>query len=240
MKLYLSSTANLGDFMNAYPVMSGLAQRYKIDLVIKKEMSKFRDFREFLFYQDRFESISFDNEISLHESVVLSSWTHMTRNTPDRPIETCRYENWLRDNYKLEFEVDDQCQLQVPDIDIDCYPDRFIIGDRWGRESNPEVDDRRLSHVVRDGADIDQGQCYYLDYSRSIFENCSIIKNNPNKFITTFTGIGIIADLMNKETVVCWDEDMRIWDGHPVEFDWERHYYRDRKSQLIHVKDLQL
>lgn len=240
MKLYLRSTANLGDFMNAFPVMAGLAKKYKIDLVIKQEMSKFIDFKEFLFYQDIFESVSFDNETSLYQSVVLSSWTHMTKNNANRPVETCRYENFLKDNYELDFEVDDDCVLQVPDIDIDCHADKFIIGDRWGKESCADVDDRRLSHVIRDGANLDPDKCYYLDYTRSIFENCSIIKNNPNKFITTFTGIGIIADLMMKETVVCWDEDMRVWDDKPVEFDWERHYYQDRRSQLIYVRDLTL
>ena len=28
------------------------------------------------------------------------------KNNTDRPIETCRYENWLKDNYKIDFEVE--------------------------------------------------------------------------------------------------------------------------------------
>jgi len=31
---------------------------------------------------------------------------------------------------------------------------------------------------------------------------------------------------------------MRTWDGHPVEFDFKRHYYGNRKSKLVHVKDI--
>ena len=39
MKIYLSGTANLGDFLNGMPVMSGISKSYvKYDLIIKKEM----------------------------------------------------------------------------------------------------------------------------------------------------------------------------------------------------------
>ena len=226
--------------MNAWPVLSGLAKQQPIDLIIRHEMIKFRDFKEFLFYQGIFESVEFDNQVSTAGAVILSSWTHMNRQNALRPVETCRYENWLKDNYRLDFQVDDTCTLQVPELDIDSYPDKFIVGDRWGKQQDPDVDSRRWSHVIRDGSKIDQSKLVYLDYTASIFENCALIKQNPNAFITTFTGIGIVADLMHKKTYVCWDEDMRVWDGRPVDFDWERHYYQDRQSKLIYVKDLTL
>lgn len=240
MNIYLNCTANLGDFMNAYPVLSGLAKQEKIDLVIRHEMSKFKHIRELLYYQGIFNSVEFDNSQSTNNYLVLSSWTRMDKNSSIRPVETCRYENWLRDQYILDFEVDDDCTIDIPDISVDSHDDLIIVGDRWGTELDVAVDARRRSHVVRNGCNIDHEQFFYLDYTRSIFENCAIIKNNPNKFVTTFTGIGIIADLMRKDTIVCWDEDMRVWDGKPVEFDWERHYYANRNSRLCHVKDLRI
>lgn len=240
MKIYLNCTANLGDFMNAYPVLAGLAADKKIDLVIRHEMQKFLHFRELLYYQDIFNSINYDNEVSTHGHYILSSWTRMDRNDSQRPIETCRYENWLRDNYQIDFVVDDNCILQIPEIDVDVSHDLVIVGDRWGFEQDHTVDTRRYSNVIRNAANLDPNKVHYLDYTRSIFENCAIIKNNPNWFVTTFTGIGIIADLMNKPTIVCWDEDMRIWDGQPVEFDWHRHYYNNRQSKLCYVKDLNI
>ena len=110
MKVYLNCTANLGDFVQSLPVLSGLVKNYgKVDFIIKKEMEKFMGIKEFLMYQDLFNSVEYDQDLFLYGTppVVLSSWTREDKNNPNRPIETCRYENWLKDNYKFDFEVDD-------------------------------------------------------------------------------------------------------------------------------------
>ena len=238
MIINLNCTANLGDFMNAFPVLSGLAKREKIKLVIRNEMRKFNGIKEFLMYQDIFDDVSFEDEVFVSGNiVVLSSWTRMDRNDPNRPIETCRYENWLRDEYGLNFEVDDDVEIKVKHIDIPEYHG-MIIGDRWSKQQDPNVDSRRYTNVIENGTKLDRNKVVYMDYTQSLMHNCNLIKQNPHPFITTFTGIGIIADLMNKETIVGWDEDMRTWDGHPVEFDFARHYYGNRKSRLVHVKDI--
>ena len=147
-------------------------------------------------------------------------------------------ENWVNDNYRMLFEVDDDFQVQVFPMFIDDLTDKIIIGDRWSSKQDPSVDTRRNTNVIENGVNPDPSKVFYLDYSKPLMYNLNIIKNNPNPFITTFTGIGIIADLMNKETIVGWDEDMRVWDGRPVEFDFSRHYYGNRKSKLVHVKDI--
>ena len=96
------------------------------------------------------------------------------------------------------------------------------------------------TNVIENGVNPDTTKVLYLDYTKDILYNLNLIKCSDKPFITTFTGIGIIADLMNKETIFGWDEDMRVWDGHPVEYDFIRHYYGDRKSKLVYVKDIKL
>jgi len=239
MIINLNCTANLGDFMNAFPVLSGLAKREKIKLVIRNEMRKFNGIKEFLMYQDIFDTISFEDEVFVSGNVVvLSSWTRMDRNDPNRPIETCRYENWIRDNYSIDFEVDDDVKIKVFPQFTDDLSSKTIIGDRWSLKQDPTIDTRRNTNVIENGVNPDITKVHYLDYTKPLMYNLNLIKNNPNPLITTFTGIGIIADLMTKETIVGWDEDMRTWDGHPVEFDFSRHYYGNRKSKLVHVKDI--
>lgn len=240
MKIQIDCTANLGDFCNALPVISGISKyvNEKIDIVIRPEMRKFNGIKEFLLYQPMFNSVEFADEVFTYGDIMkLSSWTRMDQENENRPIETCRYENWVNDNYRMLFEVDDEFEIQVKPMTftLSDIMSKTVIGDRWNHET---IDTRRNTNVVEHGVKPDPLKVIYLDYSKPIMENLNIIKNNPNPFITTFTGIGIIADLMNKETIVCWDEDMRIWDGHPVEFDFKRHYYGDRKSKLVHVKDL--
>jgi len=240
MKLRIDCTANLGDFCNALPVISGISKyvNEKIDIIIRPEMRKFNGIKEFLLYQPMFNSVEFSDEVFSYGDIMqLSSWTRMDQEDENRPIETCRYENWVNDNYRMLFEVDDDFEIQVKPMPftLSDIMSKTVIGDRWNHTT---IDTRRNTNVVEHGVKPDPLKVIYLDYSKPIMENLNIIKNNPNPFITTFTGIGIIADLMNKETIVCWDEDMRMWDGQPVEFDFKRHYYGNRKSKLVYVKDL--
>jgi hypothetical protein len=237
MKINIDCTANLGDFANALPVISGISKykNEKIHLIIRPEMRKFNGIKELLKYQPMIEDVDFSDDLLVFGDVMnLSSWTRMDQEDENRPVETCRYENWVNDNYRMLFEVDDKFELQVKDEPME-FTDLYIIGDRW---NHPTIDTRRKTQVVKDGVNPDESKVHYLDYSKPIMENLNLIRYSYKPFITTFTGVGILADLMNKETIVCWDEDMRMWDGHPVEFDFKRHYYADRKSKLVHVKDV--
>ena len=238
MLIQISCTANLGDFGNALPVISGLSlyDKRPVDLIIRGEMRKFNGIKELLLQQPCINTVEFDDEVFSNGAINLSSWTRMDQDDSNRPIETCRYENWIRDNYGIDFKVDDNFELVIKDDSVEVT-DKYIIGDRW---NHPTIDTRRKTQVVKDGANPDPDKVEYLDYTKSLMYNLNVIKKSEKPFITTFTGIGILADLMNKETIVCWDEDMRMWDGQPVEYDFIRHYYGDRKSKLVYVKDLTL
>lgn len=239
MLIQISCTANLGDFGNALPVISGLSlyDGRPVDLIIRGEMKKFVGIKELLLEQPCINSVEFDDEVFSNGAINLSSWTRMDQDDTNRPVETCRYENWIRDNYGIDFKVDDNFELVIKETPFEDFTDKYIVGDRWNHAT---IDTRRKTQVVKDGANPDPSKVEYLDYTKSIMHNLNLVKYSKKPFITTFTGIGILADLMNKETIVCWDEDMRMWDGHPVEFDFKRHYYGDRKSKLVYVKDLVL
>lgn len=240
MLIQISCTANLGDFANALPVISGMSLSdggRPVDLIIRGEMRKFNGIKELLLQQPCINSVEFDDEIFSNGAINLSSWTRMDQNDKNRPVETCRYENWIRDHYRIDFQVDDNFELQITNVPFEDYSGKYIIGDRWNHAT---IDTRRKTHVVRDGVNPDSDKVEYLDYNKSLMHNLNLIKYSTKPFITTFTGIGILADLMNKETIVCWDEDMRMWDGHPVEYDFIRHYYGNRKSKLVYVKDVVL
>ena len=241
MIVHINCTANLGDFSNALPVISGLYKSLneKITLIIRPEMRKFNGIKEFLKCQPMIKDVNFSDEVFAYGTNVIdmSSWTRLYK-VKDRPMETCAYENWVKDRFGIQFEVDDDFQIEVPYREVELT-DKVIIGDRWSNKQDPSIDARRNTNVVENGAQPNPDKVIYLDYSKDLLYNCNLIKQSSKPFVTTFTGIGIIADLMNKETIVCWDEDMRVWDGKPVEYDFERHYYTDRKSKLVHVKDLE-
>lgn len=234
MKIYLNSTSNLGDFLNAMPVLSGICKANgKFDFFIKGEMKKFKGLKEFLMYQDLFSSVNFDDEVFLYGNIIgLSSWTREDRNNTHRPIETCRYENYLRDTFpKLEFEVDDDFILKVEDFPDYEWNPGYYGGDRW---NGPNIDGRRASWTLAHLPNIT-----FLDYNDTLMKNAYIIKNCNSPFISTFTGISGIADLLNKDQLVLWGEDIRNWDNKPIEYSFQKHYYGNRKSKLLYIGDFE-
>jgi hypothetical protein len=89
MKIYLNGTANLGDFLNGLPVLSGINKSYgKFDLIIRHEMKKFKGLIEFLVYQDIFNSVEFDADLFFSGATQMSSWPiREDKGDPNRQIE---------------------------------------------------------------------------------------------------------------------------------------------------------
>jgi hypothetical protein len=235
MKIYLSCTANLGDFLNALPVLSGIYKSHgKFEFIIRGEMKKFNGIREFLMHQDLFTDVNFDADIFLYGGFInLSSWTREDRNNTNRPIETCRYENWLRDNYPtLNFEVDDNFTLKVENLPNLTWNPGYYSGDRW---SGNGIDSRRDTNVLQKFDKLN-----FLVYNRPMMENAYIIKNCNDPFISTFTGISVIADLLNKKQIVLWGDDIRNWDNKPITYSFEKHYYGNRNSHLMYIGDFEM
>jgi len=244
MKIYVSGTANLGDFLNAMPVLSGVSKSYgKYSLIIKASMKKFKGIKEFLMYQDLFSDVEFDDDIIPYGDMIqLSSWpSRETKGDPDRPIETCRYENWLRDKYDLMFEVNDKFVVLTPEMDIEIK-DAYYVGDRW---AVGEIDNRRETHVLSYLKD-----CEFINFDNDMLTNAYIIKNLKKPFITNFTGVGMLADLCNVPLYCVWKaEDWKpefrvgdnvSWDdGKDINKVFEKHFYLNRKAKLVHAKDLE-
>ena len=66
---------------------------------------------------------------------------------------------------------------------------------------------------------------YFLDYNNTLMTNAYLIKNSPLPFVSTFTGISNVADLLNHQQMVLWGEDIRDWDNKPIEQSFEKHFY---------------
>jgi hypothetical protein len=234
VKVSIRHTINLGDFLNAFPVLSGISKHTneKIDLVVCGDMKRFNGFKEFIEYQDCINSVMFDDEYIIinYAGMQLSSITRENKNDNNRPTETCRYENWVIDNYHMEFQVDDDFTFQVPDLNIPIKEGHYVA-DRW---SGPMIDGRRASGTLSHLANVN-----FLDYNNTLTENAYIIKNSTKPFISAFTGTAVLADLLNVDQLVIWTDELRMWDNKPIEQSFQKHFYGNRKSKLIYLGDFE-
>ena len=230
---------NLGDFSHCLPVLSGLYKftNQKMWFIICNRLKRFKGIKELLLAQEMFEKVTFVDETDFPKNYVFIDDTGKSDDYGHRPIVQQRYYNFIKDNYRVEFEFDDNFELSVPKLDIDYHTDKLIVGDRWSPKDAPDVDDRRNFNVIQNSGIVDTYDTKYLDYTQDLVYNCSLIKYNPNPFITTITGISILADLMKKDTYLLWDEDMRTWQGDSVDHVFRLHHFDNRKTKLTYIKD---
>jgi hypothetical protein len=234
---------NLGDFAHCLPVLSGLHKRVeeKLSFVICDRLQRFRGLKELLLAQDIFEEVLFVSELKTGpQQCILLDDTGTDEGYGDRPIAVQKTYTFIRDTFKIDFECDDDFILKFPDVLIYNQWNKIIIGDRWSPKDAPDVDTRRYSNLIEASGCIPKDKAHYLDYTRDLIYNLNLIKYNSKPFVTTFTGIGILADLMKKDLFVLWDEDMRNWQGLPVEHDFDLHYYKNRNGKLKYIKDFKL
>lgn len=224
-------TANMGDFLNCLPVLSGIYDSYgKIDLVIQNDMKKFNGFRDLLSYQQMFNSVKFESEITSETKCFpFNSWVDDFSFDGVNPIETSRYAKIFKLSYNLDFNIDSNFELEIPDLNVGQHD--IVVGDRC---FNTTSDKRRSCDVIRSSGKFNDVE--YLDYNNSCIYNANIIKQ-CNKFITTFTGIAILADLMDIPFDMYYTKDFDGWENQSAEFTYKKHLYFNRKSTLKLLDD---
>jgi len=230
---------NLGDFANCLPVLSGLYKKTgeKINFGICDRIQQFKGIRELLSSQEMFHKVSFMRDFKTNDPCLVIDDNYPEMIVPNIPISTCRYANYIAENYKIDFVPDGDFVLKIPQMPVEYIPEKILIGDRWSAKQAVELDTRRYSNMIETSGIMKDADVYYLDYTHDLVYNCNLIKKSERPFVTTFTGIGIIADLMKKDTYILWGEDVRNWDNNPIQYSFDLHYYKDRNSKLVYVND---
>jgi hypothetical protein len=242
--LYVDREDSLGDFLNTYPVLSGLYNSYgKYNLVIKSALRRFNGIRELLMYQGIFENVAFDDELTMFTNVIIlhkDDCDLSGKTNEHQPTDVYKYGAMLKKYYGIHIQIDDNVTLNCPNYDIEIV-DNYYVGDRW---SHPHRDYRRGSNIM---SHLDK--FVFMDYSRTLLENCYILKNLKRPFITNLTGIAVLADLLYTDTLVVWkEEDWNpefrqngniVWDdAKDINDIFKRHFYTDRNCKFIHNSEL--
>lgn len=230
---------NLGDFANCLPALSGFYKLTgrKMSFSICDRLQRFRGLKELLLLQEMFCEVKFMYEETSYSNFILIDEQDSEENDNNIPISTFKYANSIRKVYGIKFDIDEEFELNVPKLNIDFMQDKILVGDRWSSNEAPDVDTRRYSYMLRDSEILRNLRTHYLDYTKDLMYNCSLIKHNKNKFITTFTGIGILADLMRKNQYIIWGDDLYNWNNRPIQHSFDTHYFKNRNSKLVYIKD---
>ena len=227
---------NLGDFSHCLPALSGLYKHTneKMHFIICDRLQRFKGIKELLLGQEMFEKISFVHEIQEPLQVILIDDTGDKGNHGLNSAIAHRYANFIKQNYGIQFNIDDDFELQLPFIETENNTG-ILVGDRWAPKDAIDVDDRRLSNVIESSGILKDFDVSYLDYKKDLVYNCNLIKKS-NKFITTVTGIAVLSDLMKKETIILYDDDMTNWNNKTIEEIFTDHFYSNRKTSIHHIR----
>ena len=239
IRFFMPMSGNLGDTLNVMPMLSGIkkATGHKISLVVRDKMSAFNGFREFMEMQDPIANLKFESEVQLDNTYNTLSLVDDFPLHPVRPYETVRFEEYLKRNYTMNIDSDDSFILNVPDPQEDIG-DKFIVGDRT--MSSKGGDQRRAFDFLKQSGKFPLDKCHFLDYNKPVAHNAALMKVTTKHIFTTFTGASNIADLLDKKTVILWGDDLKNWDNKPIEYSFQKHFYRDRKCKLQYLGDFKL
>lgn len=230
---------NLGDFSHCLPSLSGLYKHtgQKMHFIICDRLQRFLGIKELLLGQEMFEKVSFVHEIMDQQlqAILIDDTGDKGEHGLNSAIAH-RYANFIKSNYRIPFEIDDDFELQVPTITTEDVTNKIVVGDRWSPKDAPDVDDRRLSNLIEGSGVLKGIPTHYLDYTKDLVYNCNLIKHGNKPFVTTLTGIAVLSDLMKKETVILYDDDMKHWNNKDIDEIFNDHFYLNRKTSLHYIK----
>lgn len=228
-------SGNLGDTLNALPILSGIHKSTgeAVQIIYREKMKMFQGIKELLEYQDCIDKVIFESEVKEDIKARFMGLTEDFDKHSNRPWETVRLDESFREqNPDVEYEVDDDFILSTPQYNM--HTDTMFVGDR---KKDPRADTRRKFNLIESSNVIPPDQVVYLNYNEPLMYNISLMKSSSKPFISTFTGISIIADLCNIENIVLYDDEIGKWDNKSIDYSFNKHYYRDRKSKAVHVDD---
>jgi hypothetical protein len=230
---------NLGDFAHCLPALSGLYKLTgdKMHLIICDRLQRFSGLKELLLGNEMFAKVSFICELNTPsiEGILIDDTGYKGDHGPNSAIAH-KYANFIKENYRIDFQIDDDFELQIPFVPVDSIGNNVLVGDRWSPKDAPDVDDRRLSNLIEGSGVLSQIPTTYLDYTKDLVYNCNLIKSSQRPFVTTVTGIAVLSDLMKKETIVLYDDDMNNWNNKTIDEIFSDHFYLNRKTSLQYIK----
>ena len=241
MKVSVIAGSHLGDFFNILPVISKIYKTWHepIDFVMPRVFKeKFITLREFLEYQPMFNSVAFDDEKPYHGLQI-----HGYRRIIDPPEyvgypdATWRAVVSIGIDHFIHIDPDNEFTLLSPEFEDEIDHSKPLIGERSNH--SPEASFRDVFYIKRSGK---FDSCNFLDYNDSISYNAWRIRRCTNIFISTFTGVSVMADLLRARHLVLADPS--VYKQFPkftaaCQGMLDRHYYRDRGSRIIDIEDFE-
>src|SRR6056300_1666493 len=163
MKIFQVFSGNLGDTLNALPVLSGIykATGEPIEIIYREKMKMFQGIREVLEYQECIGKVTFENEVTSDVKARFMGLTDDFEKHINRPWETVRLDESFREqNPDIKYEIDDNFILNTPTYNMSS--DTIFVGDR---KKDSRADHRRKFNLIESCGKVPPDKVVYLNYN---------------------------------------------------------------------------
>lgn len=234
IKIYLTHSGNLGDTLNALPVLDAISKRFGdlLHLIVRDRMRIFNGIDDLFMLQPFIGDFNFESDdINRTDAINLPLCDDKISIKSDKiPNETMRYyTSAIRVFDTSELTIDTKFRLNIPCEE--SILDIELVGDR---QYHPVADSRRKFDILKPM--FQDNRYTFLDYRESIVDNAALIKQSTKPFHTTFTGIAVLADLLFKSSYIYYDETLENWAGRNGIYEsFDQHFFRDRNCRLVKI-----
>ncbi len=214
-KYYHNRLSNVGDFVYCLFVFEYLNRKHSLtfDLRIPNNFERripgFCDLFRYQPYINSCDYVKNEKNISDFTEFDLSNNAYDT-------FYAQYFVNYFCETLGVECDYNKDFELHIPNLtnqeDLDFYSNKIIVGDRMSNA----LDRRRSHHLLRRSCRFEGSDYFYVNETFPFLVNCAIIKASKHPFHSTWTGISIIANMMNKELILYYDDQIEQWPKNTV------------------------
>jgi hypothetical protein len=111
--------------------------------------------------------------------------------------------------------------------------DKTYVGDRTLEAF--KRDSRRKYNILKNSGLFDLPNFEFLNYNKSVLSICTDILSSKNSFISTFTGVSVLAHFLGKDIDLYYDKEIEFWENNNIQQTFSHHYYNDGSARLINI-----
>jgi hypothetical protein len=225
--------ANLGDYLGVVPVYFALYELLKepFEILLPLDLKKYRGIED-LFKIQKF--CSYCDFIDCGKRYLKFTTLHVDDYDYNCsiPKRTLAFKLGLEQSLGIKLNLTSKKPLlNIPFKEINSNVS--FVGDRTLEAY--KRDPRRKYNMLKDSGLFNTSDFIFLNYNNSVLSICMDILSSNKPFISTFTGVSVLAHFIGKDIDLYYDKDIEFWENYNIQQTFSHHYYNDGSARLINI-----